>query len=114
MGQTLCHHVNLANDSIELTVVNLNNIIKCPNNSVALNLQESKDLNYQSYVQNYAAMKYKKTVLDSIKSYRINNLQLTNRTNEYEQEESQEFVCEDVEFILDMNALDSRITLKSM
>ncbi|CAL6026149.1 Hypothetical_protein [Hexamita inflata] len=121
MGQMLCHHVNIENDSAEFSVVNLNNIIKCPHNSIALNVNESKDLHYQSFVKKYTSTKYKKSALDSQDSYCVNSsYQLSNATDDLELEDSLEFACEDTEsknksnavFVPDTNALDQYFTVK--
>ncbi|CAL6026213.1 Hypothetical_protein [Hexamita inflata] len=84
MGQTICLNQEYNSSQLQLDVVYLNNVLKCPNNSFAEDIQESKDMNYQLFLDNYTARKISKKSLDSYNSYYVQQLSqvITNESNQ--------------------------------
>ncbi|CAL6026147.1 Hypothetical_protein [Hexamita inflata] len=83
MGSQMCQSSEYDQSTLQLDVVHLNNVLKCPNNSFAEDIQESKDMNYQLFLENYTARKISKKSLDSHNSYYVQQIHaISNESNE--------------------------------
>ncbi|CAL5980417.1 Hypothetical_protein [Hexamita inflata] len=86
MGSSMCQSSEYDLDTLQLDVVHLNNVLKCPNNSFAEDIQESKDMNYQQFLENYTVRKIFKKSLDSHNSYYVQQIQvISNESNQHKQ-----------------------------